>query len=46
MMTVSLVGEKSEPGRGLSLALSFKDVHHPCWGEGKPSCGQVLRMGW
>jgi hypothetical protein len=34
-MTVSLVVEKSESGRGLSLALSFKDVHHPCWGGGQ-----------
>jgi hypothetical protein len=32
MMTASLVVGKSELGRGLSLALSFKDVHHPCWG--------------
>jgi hypothetical protein len=30
MMTACLVVGKSEPGRGLSLALSFKDVHHPC----------------
>jgi hypothetical protein len=45
-MTVSLVVEKSEPGYGLPHALSFKDVHHPCWGEGKPSCGPASRMGW
>jgi hypothetical protein len=35
MMTIGLVAGKSEPGRGLSLALSFKDVHHPCWGGGR-----------
>jgi hypothetical protein len=35
MMTVGLVVGKSEPGRGISLALSFKDVHHPCWGGGR-----------
>jgi hypothetical protein len=29
MMVGSLVVGKSEPGRGLSLALIFKDVHHP-----------------
>jgi hypothetical protein len=34
-MAASLVVGKSEPGRGLSLALSFKDVHHPCWGGGR-----------
>jgi hypothetical protein len=39
MMTVGLVVGKSEPGRGLSLALSFKDVHHPCWGGGRAELG-------
>jgi hypothetical protein len=34
MMTAGLVVGKSEPGRGLLPALSFKDVHHPCWGGG------------
>jgi hypothetical protein len=33
-MTVGLVVGKSESDHGLSLALSFKDVHHPCWGGG------------
>jgi hypothetical protein len=32
--TSSMVG-RSEPGRGLYPALSFKDLHHPCWGEGR-----------
>jgi hypothetical protein len=35
MMIVGLVVGKSEPGRGLSPALSFKDVHHSCWGGGR-----------
>jgi hypothetical protein len=31
--TSSMVGE-CKPGCGLCPALSFKDLHHPCWGEG------------
>jgi hypothetical protein len=38
-MTVGLAMGKSEPGRGLPPALSFKDVHHPCWGRGCPEVG-------
>jgi hypothetical protein len=45
MMTVSLVVEKSEPGRGLSLALSFKDVHHLCWGGGQAELVSCLPHG-
>jgi hypothetical protein len=45
MMTVGLVVGKSEPGRGLSLALSFKDVHHPCWGGGQAELDPRLRVG-
>jgi hypothetical protein len=45
MMTVGLVVEKSEPGRGLSLALSFKDVHHLCWGGGRAELGPCLPHG-
>jgi hypothetical protein len=33
-MTTSLVVGRSKPGCGLPPALSFKDVHHPCWGGG------------
>jgi hypothetical protein len=35
--TSSMVG-RSEPGHGLCPALSFKDLHHPCWGgeQGEP----------
>jgi hypothetical protein len=32
--TSSMVG-RSKPGCGLCPALSFKDVHHPCWGGGR-----------
>jgi hypothetical protein len=45
MMTTSLVVGKSEPDRGLSLALSFKDVHHPCWGGGRAELGPCLPHG-
>jgi hypothetical protein len=39
MMTVGLVVGKNELGRGLPTALSFKDVHHPCWGGGCTELG-------
>jgi hypothetical protein len=39
MMTVGLMVGKSEPGRGLPPTLSFKDVHHPCWGGGCTELG-------
>jgi hypothetical protein len=32
--TRSMVG-RSKPGCGLCPALSFKDLHHPCWGGGQ-----------
>jgi hypothetical protein len=42
--TGSMVG-RSKPGCGLCRpALSFKDLHHPCWGGGR--AGACLRMGW
>jgi hypothetical protein len=34
MVTSSLMAGRSEPGYGLRPALSFKDLHHPCWGGG------------
>ena len=37
--TTSLVVERSEPGCSLPPALSFKDVHHPCWGGGCAELG-------
>jgi hypothetical protein len=45
MMTASLVVGKSEPGRGLPSALSFKDVHHSCWGGGRAELGPCLPHG-
>jgi hypothetical protein len=41
MMTVGLVVGKSKPGRGLPPTLSFKDVHHPCWGGGCTELGSA-----
>jgi hypothetical protein len=38
-MTTSLVVGRSKPGCGLPPALSFKDVHHPCWGGGCTELG-------
>jgi hypothetical protein len=37
-VTTSLMVGRSEPGLGLCPALSFKDLHHPCWGgeRGEP----------
>jgi hypothetical protein len=37
-VTTSLMVRRSEPGCGLCPALSFKDLHHPCWGgeRGEP----------
>jgi hypothetical protein len=32
--TSSMVG-RSKPGCDLCPTLSFKDLHHPCWGEGR-----------
>jgi hypothetical protein len=44
-MTNSLVVGRSKPGCGLPPALSFKDVHHPCWGGGCAELGPHLRAG-
>jgi hypothetical protein len=44
-MTTSLVVERSEPGCGLPPALSFKDVHHLCWGGGRAELGSRLPHG-
>jgi hypothetical protein len=41
--TSSMVG-RSKPGCGLCPALSFKDLHHPCWGGGR--AGALLHVGW
>jgi hypothetical protein len=34
-VTTSLIVGRSKPGCGLCPALSFKDLHHPCWGGGQ-----------
>jgi hypothetical protein len=44
-MTTSLVVGRSKPGCGLPPALSFKDVHHPCWGGGCAELGPHLHVG-
>jgi hypothetical protein len=33
-----------KPGGGLCPALSFKDLHHPCWGESEVSRSSTSRM--
>jgi hypothetical protein len=44
-MTTSLVVGRSKPGCGLPPALSFKDVHHPCWGGRRAELGSCLPHG-
>jgi hypothetical protein len=44
-MTTSLMVGRSKPGCGFPPSLSFKDVHHPCWGGGEPSRGPALCVG-
>jgi hypothetical protein len=41
-MTTSLVVGRSKPGCSLPPALSFKDVHHPCWGGGCAELGPAF----
>jgi hypothetical protein len=38
-MTTSLVVRRSKLGCSLPPALSFKDIHHPCWGGG---CAELV----
>jgi hypothetical protein len=45
MMTTSSVVGRSKPGCGLCPALSFKDLHHPCWGGGRGESGFYLPHG-
>jgi hypothetical protein len=42
--TSSMVG-RSKPGYGLCPALSFKDLHHPCWGGGRGELELYLPHG-
>jgi hypothetical protein len=44
-VTSSLMAGKSEPGCDLGPALSFKDVHHPCWGGERGEPGVYLPHG-
>jgi hypothetical protein len=39
--TSSMVG-RSKTGYDLCLALSFKDLHHPCWGGGRGEPGPAF----
>jgi hypothetical protein len=41
MVTTSSMVGRSKPGCGLCPALSFKDLHHPCWGGGRGKSGPV-----
>jgi hypothetical protein len=36
---------RSKPGCDLGPTLSFKDVHHPCWGGGRAEPELYLRTG-
>src|SRR5688572_24380043 len=40
-VTTSLMVGRSEPGCGLRPSLSFKDVHHQCWGRECAELGPV-----
>jgi hypothetical protein len=41
-VTTSLMVGRSKPGCGLCPALSFKDLHHPCWGGGRAEPGPTF----
>jgi hypothetical protein len=42
MVTTSLMVGRTKPGCGLCFALSFKDLHHPCWGGGRAELGPAF----
>jgi hypothetical protein len=44
-VTTSLMVGRSKPGCGLCPALSFKDLHHPCWGGGRAEPKLYLPYG-
>jgi hypothetical protein len=46
MVTTSLMVGRSKPGCSLCPALSFKDLHHPCYGRGRAELELYLRVGW
>jgi hypothetical protein len=43
-VTTSLMVGRSKPSYGLCPTLSFKDLHHPCWGGGRGESG--LAFAW
>jgi hypothetical protein len=45
-VTTSLMVGRSKPGCDLCPALSFKDLHHPCWGGGRGESGLYLPHGF
>jgi hypothetical protein len=45
MVTTSSMVGRSESGCGLCPALSFKDLHHPCWGGGRAESELYLPHG-
>jgi hypothetical protein len=45
-VTSSSMAGKSKTGCGLCPALSFKDVHHPCWGGGRAEPELYLPRGF
>jgi hypothetical protein len=45
-VTTSLMVGRSKPGCGLCPALSFKDLHHPCWGRGRAEPELYLPHGF
>jgi hypothetical protein len=45
-VTTSLMVGRSEPGCGLCPALSFKDLHHPCWVGGRAEMELYLPHGF
>jgi hypothetical protein len=42
MVTTSSMVGRSKPGCGPCPALSFKDLHHPCWGGGRGEPGPAF----
>jgi hypothetical protein len=44
-VTTSLMVGRSKPGCDLCPALSFKDLHHPCWGGGQAEPELYLPYG-
>ncbi len=45
-VTTSLMVGRSKSGCGLCPALSFKDLHHPCWGGGRAKLELYLPHGF